>query len=549
MVDLGIEPISFIKSSSMAKYRGASIPNSAKGSHAITPDYLSFRNTWWGQPQPVSYDFIWKAYLNEPIVRACVDITVDAIIGDGYTIEGKNERHVKKVWKAFKNSNFQKYLQDMVSSLVIFGDAYAELIRDDRGFLEYMRPVDSATIRLDYDRNGRTVRYIQRVLHYRVNFYPWEMAHFNVNTIGGRVYGISSLQSVIFTIRAKMSAQDYNTEYFKRPGLPRSIWISKNLSDAQNERIKNTLKKCTPQTDVYLNTSSGEMEHKLIELKNRDMQFVELMNYLRQEIIAAMGVPPVFLGLTSGSESKNSQIQLESWDRRKKKMRLMIQDIINKEILNTENFGFDDVFFKFNDENSRENLKYAQMAQLLSTIPYTTPNQLLDIVGLPDMGDKKVRYDSTDTEIDKPTKDVGDTPLYLLQAEQEKKVTNAAMNNPNAANPKRNQKKQENSENLNSQQANQTRSKSMNLFKADPNQDYPYGAIEVEPEVMDPANRETLRIRMEENMDALARVQFGINRDFVFMDDLFGPKKGQKSKPVDNTKAIFYNGSTQLDEQ
>ena len=136
---------------------------------------------------------LWKAYLEEPLVRACVDITVDGVIGDGYTVEGKSELHVKRVRNVFKRANFQKFLQDTVTSLVIYGDSYAELVRTN-GLVDYFRPVDAATVRIDFDEHGFVLKYIQRVLHRRVDFYPDEMIHMTINNVGGRVYGMSSLQ-------------------------------------------------------------------------------------------------------------------------------------------------------------------------------------------------------------------------------------------------------------------------------------------------------------------------------------------------------------------
>ena len=534
MVDLDIDKISYFKARSLPSSPvSSSVPPAAGNSAALTPDYLSFRNTWWGQPQPVSYKLIWKAYLEDPIIRQCVDTIVDAIVGDGYIIEGKTQAHVKRVWKVFKNSDFQKILQDMVSSLMIFGDAYAERIFSSSGALEYLRPVDTASMRIDCDEHGREFMYIQRVLHRRVNFYPDEMVHFSINSIGGRVYGITSLQSVINTVRTKFCAQNYNTEYFRRPGLPRSLYISKNLSKAQNDRIISELKKATPQTDIWINAGMGEVSHAQVAPSNQDMQFVELMNFLRQEIIAAMGVPPVFLGITEGSNRSSSQTQLEAWDRKKKKMRLMIQDIVNQHILNTPNFGFDDVYFKFNDENSRERLKYGQLAQLLSTIDYVTPNQLLDIVNLPPLEDKKIRFDSFTGEIDKKRNIVGDTPVYLLRQQQE---AQANLNNPNIANPKRNQDKVDNAERLNSPQANESRKY---FFKSD---DYTYGAVDHPAETTDKNSWRQMEDRIRRNVEAMERVMENRSVEFEQMDAMFGPKKTR----ID--KAVFYRGSNQLEE-
>ena len=535
------------------------------GSYALTPDYLAFRNTWWGQQQPVNYKMLWNAYLSEPIVRACVDITVDAIIGDGYTIHGDSELHVKRVKNTFKKANFQKFLQDTVTSLVIYGDAYSELVRDRGGLVEFFRPVDASTVRIDYDEHGFVLKFIQRVLHRRVDFYPDEMIHMTINNVGGRVYGLSSLQSIIFTLQAKMAATQFNTEYFRRNGLPRSLYMVKNLSKEQNDRAVAELRKATPQTDVWLNVGAGEIQHQIVSPNNQDMQFIELMNFLRQEIIAATGVPPIFLGITEGSNRANAQTQMESWDRKKKKMRLIIQDIINMSLLTTANFGFDDVQFEFNDENSRERLKYTQMAQLMQSIPWATPNQILDVMDLPPLEDKEVRFDSVTGDLNSKTREIGDTPIYeIQQARQDALMAQgvmpggegkpgAANQNPNAANPQKNQDKKENAERLNSSQANETRASKFS--KANPTRDYPFGAVEPEREVTSEFMLRDFKAKISQVLAARDRAAANYNMDF---DNPHGKEKDRNNLPnvvgysygnkSADDKATFYKGMTQLDE-
>jgi len=560
-VDFGIDNLAYVKSGSIAKTATTNTSSTPYDSYALTPDYLAFRNTWWGQPQPVSYKLIWKAYQEEPIIRACVDITVDAIVGDGWVLEGDTELHVKKVEKLFKAADFQKFLQDTVTSLIIYGDAYSEIVRNGSGIVQYFRPVDAATVRIDYDEHGDTLKYIQRVLHRRVDFYPDEMIHFSINNTGGRVYGNTPIQSVVYTIQTKMSAYNFNAEYFRRNGLPRSIYTTKNLSQEQVNRMATTLRQATPQTDILLNAGAGEVTHVLVAPSNQDMQFVELMNFLRQEIIAATGVPPIFLGITEGSNRSNSQTQMESWDRKKKKLRLMIQDIVNLKLLTTANFGFDDVKFKFNDENSRELLKNAQVAQLTSTIEWCTPNEVRNKMGLPALETRKVTYQSTQDEIDMKTEEMGDKTIHDIRQEiqeqnmamgmtadgkPQKPGAGGALSNPNAAHPMKNQDKKENSERLNSSQANESRK----FAKADPGKDYPFGAVEPEREVTSPTMMQDFRSKVKPVIDAWLRVNANINYDYDGTDKTHVPSlvHPRPMKSIDDT-ATFYKGTDQLTEE
>jgi HK97 family phage portal protein len=530
----------------------------AAGLWGLTPDYLSFRNTWFGQPQPVAYKMLWKAFLEDPVVRQCVIITVEAIIGDGYTLESDVELHVKRVVKSFDKMHFQKFLQDVITQLVIYGDAYAELVRQDGGLLDYARPLDAATIRIDYDEHGTPLKYIQRVLHRRVDFYADfyadEIAHLSINNIGGRPYGTSDLQAVLFPVQTKQAAQNYNNEFFRRPGMPRVIYTSKNLGKQENERIVASLKTVTPQSDLYFNTANGELDWDTVAPSNVDMQFVQLMEFLRAEIIAAMGVPPIFLGITEGSNRANSQTQMEAWDRKKKKLRLVIQDLINSQLLTTSNFGFDDVTFKFSDANSREELKYGQLMQLGSTIDWLRVNEVRALGGLPPLSEKKIIYNSATEAFNTYGDDIGDKLIFDIKQEQaeakaQQDMAAQGLKNPNAANPMRNQKKEDNAQRLNSEQGNETRK-----FEKGHKTDYPFGAVEPEREVTDERLFSYMRARIQAIAEAQLRQQNNINYEY---DEAIKPatsRPAPKTPPAavpseaPSGKAVFYQGKTQLDD-
>ena len=354
------------------------------GGWGLTPDYFSFRNTYFGQQQPVSYALLWKAYLEDPVIFACINLTKEAIIGDGYRLSGGAPRNRKKFKKICDQEAFTNKLGDIVTMLLIYGDAYMELVREkETGVVREFYPRDARTIRIDYNEHGEPIKYIQRVLHRRVDFYPDEMIHFMLNVIGNRQYGHSSLQSVLGNLQAKLSAENYNADFFRRGAIPRIHYNVKNLSEEQLKRFRSSLANVQYNQDVV---TVGEVEAKPLASTYQDMQFNDLLKYYRQNIIAALGVPPVFLGITEGSNRSNAQVQLEAWDRKIRALKIAIADKINNQFITAENFGFEDVIFEFLDENNREELKDAQTVSLLVPLVQQgilTPNELRSKLKLP----------------------------------------------------------------------------------------------------------------------------------------------------------------------
>lgn len=458
------------------------------GGEGLGSDYLSFRNTYWGQMQPVNYELLWRVYLESPEVYGAVNALVDAVVGDGWELkpiervkddfsDETKDGSVEKFNVLLKDNEFVTTLRDIVTSMIIFGDAYLELVREDaehmafefdekqgedgkkvetlkrayrmlpggdevtlanfdlnayekqsrmesrkrsfisKAFRKYSNmypngqtaeagenistvvpgalkgrvvefyPRASETIRIDYNEHNEIIKFIQRVKHRRVDFYPDEMIHFPLNKVGNRVYGHASLTSLMFSIQTKFSAEGYTYDYFRRGFMPRTVYVAKNQSQEQVTRMREYLRQVKPQQDVVL---VGEVEVKAVAQSNQDMQFKDLLKYLREQIFVALQVPPTLLGLSEGSNRNNSQTQMEMFDRKKKALKHTIEEVLNNKLFTMENFGID-VTFVFKEDNTREELKKAQAFGMLSNSAIVHPNEARAVYGLPKLTDEELK--------------------------------------------------------------------------------------------------------------------------------------------------------------
>lgn len=560
---------SISKSASISKARPqtreAGIGAYGFNGHGLTPDLIPFRQTYWGQPQPVNYELLWRMYREDPVISGVVNIQVNDIIGDGWDLlEGdavdhsgqdvagesarESARHIREV---FYRSNFGAAIRDIITQYLVYGDAYFELIRagepgadrfnpglvpgagstptkgkglsfdityDAKGqivqdavseslfkevaelkvseaktkdeFISALRkfekrledvampqgkvigfvPRDAKTFRIDYDEHGNVVKYIQRVLHRRVDFYPQEVVHLAASTVGNRPYGMSSLGALLDTFMAKQSAENYSTGYFKRGAIPRLIYVAKNFSKEQTDRLVANLKSLQPQQDIVI---FGDVDPKMVAPTNQDMQFSDLLGYLKQNIYIATQVPPILAGDTAmGAQAgrNTSQVQLDMYYKRIKSLKKDIEDAINRKLLSPENFGTHNLRFKFLEDNTKEELRRAQQAQLYSSIPWATPNIVLEALHLPPLEGEWSKY--------------GNTPIYFIQQEQQEKMmaqqaqlkpaganaggkpNSGSLNKPGQANPARSVTHSENAEENNAAQQSDSK-KSFSPFDRD----------------------------------------------------------------------------------
>ena len=504
---------------------------------SLTPDYLSFRNTYWGQQHPVNYKLLYKMYKEDPVVNSAINMTKDFVVGDGWELIGDegSELHRKRLERILNKNNFTNTLNDLVLCLLIYGDAYLELVRHDDarkkfvaecdiakhsvslgsfgvhewtedlglkkcfvddcevsktdfekqwgyeykqqvGTVKKMIPMEPSSVRIDYNEHGEAIKYIQRVLHRRVDFYPDEVVHFSLNKVGARVYGHSPMQSLLVTLQAKQNAENYTNDFFKRGAMPRMIYILPgNYQKDMVDRFKNTLATLQPQQDVVL-TGGQEVKVSEVAPHNSDMQFIELLKYLRLNILIALQVPPSMVGISEGANRSNSTVQMQAFDRRVHALKSIIADILNWQLFTTENFGFDDVVFKFQDKNVRENLLKAQEAQLLSTMVATgivTANEVRDKLELKPLGIEGVQSEDRGMDIPDPDAIIAERQMAQAKLQGDKMAAQGIVpgmpgaggkpggfNQQNQANPMKSQVKTENAAALNTSAANESRAES-----------------------------------------------------------------------------------------
>lgn len=504
---------------------------------SLTPDYMSFRNTYWGQQHPVNYKLLYKMYKEDPVVNSAINLTKDFVVGDGWELIGDegSELHRKRLERILNKNNFTNTLNDLVLCLLIYGDAYLELVRSDTGRKKFaaecdivkhdvslgsfgshswteekglkrcyiddrevqqpefekqweyeykskagtvkkMVPMDPSTVRVDYNEHGEPIKYIQRVLHRRVDFYPDEVVHFSLNKIGARVYGHSPMQSLLVTLQAKQNAENYTNDFFKRGAMPRMVYVLPgNYQKDMVDRFKNTLATLQPQQDVVL-TGGQEVKVQDVAPHNSDMQFIELLKYLRLNILIALQVPPSMIGISEGANRSNSTVQMQAFDRRVHALKSIIADILNWQLFTSENFGSDDVVFKFQDKNVRENLLKAQEAQLLSTMVATgivTANEVRDKLELKPLGIEGVQSEDRGLKIPDPDVIIAERQMAQAKLQADKMAAQGiqpgmpaaggkpgGFNQQGQANPMKSQVKTENAAALNTSAANESRAES-----------------------------------------------------------------------------------------
>ncbi|MEK7717309.1 MAG: phage portal protein, partial [Pseudomonadota bacterium] len=241
----------------------------------------------------------------------------------------------------------------------VFGNAFLELVPGPNGKPRELWNLDATTMRVKADEHGGIMGYIQvprfattRSQTGRVEFEPREVIHFKLGTKGSTLYGLSPLASLILPITVDKFAQVYNRAFFINGAKIRGAFIMKNASPEQVERNRDYMKERAKNPDTAHSdlVMEGDIDFKQIGVNQKDMEFLQLREFTRNEILAVFGVPPSKVSIidTGNIGSGTGEHQTQTfYEETILPFQMRVAEKINKHVIR-KGFGITDWSFQFN---------------------------------------------------------------------------------------------------------------------------------------------------------------------------------------------------------
>ena len=164
------------------------------------------------QPETTWTNELWAQYLGYyktiPELRAVIDAKATWTIGKGIKANTQDTAILKHVQGMGKDT-FNTILENMIRTMLIGGDAYAEIILDDDGDILNLKVLDPEVMVHVVKPNGMIKRYeqISKVKGKpKQTFKPEEIFHLMRNRVADEIHGISMVESLIQIILMKNEA-------------------------------------------------------------------------------------------------------------------------------------------------------------------------------------------------------------------------------------------------------------------------------------------------------------------------------------------------------
>ena len=418
----------------------ATAPTTAR----LVDDYVGQPMDLIGQPKPIlNYtdpDLLYLWYNKMPELRAIPEVLISDIWGEGFEIDG-SEARVKKVKRFLRNNNFLRVCKSTMRDEFITGNGYClkagvtegqvlglmeqyyqhtlQKSADDLEKMQFMAlvkanapdlyatqvllPLMSRSIRIDYDKHGAVLAYIQRVKNwntgqafataaqgnpdnpdtyaygtmgttpYGIRFAPEEVIHFAFQPVGDQIYGTSPFAASIYDIAALWYAKNYGGMFFENDATPDFIYMLKNESP-QSDNYKNFVEqlkkfKLNPHKSMVI---TGEVDLERVNPLAKDLEFATFIEKYTQRILMPWGLTARFSHLTGKLEVAQN---LEGYYK-------MINSIQTdwEEKMNAELFESFDVEFTFKKVYKRDESREADIVSKVTNL-CISPNEAREYLG------------------------------------------------------------------------------------------------------------------------------------------------------------------------
>ncbi len=206
--------------------------------------------------------------------------------------------------------------------------------------------------------------------------------------------GISYLEVAKTTIDALLNASRYNAKMVTQ-AVPDGIMdLGEGLRDNQVDEFKAYMESevLGQKAMAYIGGSKGAQFIRFNE-KNRDMQYVEWLNWEVLVFCAVMQISPQDIGFSIHINKAEGEVQQDISESKGLIPVLgAVQDFITSEVCWDKGFGGrkNNIAFRFREVSERQSLAKAQTHKLtLAGMPSQTVNEARADIGLPPIGDPR----------------------------------------------------------------------------------------------------------------------------------------------------------------
>jgi HK97 family phage portal protein len=367
------------------------------------------------------YNTLYDIVKRSPEVMACLQAITEDIVADEWDFIGKAKKNLEEADAFAEKVNLYKIISNMVYELLTTGNAYilklatdqtkmkdlistitksmaaelniefkkkTEILLQDMTKPQDLQLIKASTVAITYDETGKVSSFVQRVggrasgEPERV-FKAEDVSHTSLINVGGEPYGSTGLETLKSDIATLMFAKDYAGRFFENDGTPNFLFkMPEDNPDSRNfEQLVKELRELKKKNEKFKNmVVTGKVDVEQIQKFNKDMEFAKLIQHFTQLVLIGLGVPTHRINYTLTDSQSGSQVNraYEGYYKKISFLQRLIENQLNKDLF----IPFFKVKIKFKRSYKIDEMREAQIAQILSQIGAVTIEEIRDRIGM-----------------------------------------------------------------------------------------------------------------------------------------------------------------------
>ena len=272
----------------------------------------------------------WSEYLgyykNIPELKKAIDALACWTTGKGWTANNRTQVILDKII-GWGEDSFDSILQNLIIVKKINGDAYAEIVRNEKGTLINLKPLNPNSMMIVTDKKGIIQRYeeldkTRKKTKWR--YKPVEIFHISNDRIANEMHGVSVVEACKWVIDARNEAMsDWRRILHRNLAGVRIIEVDEDDPTKLTE-IKNMWADAINKGEVMILPKGTASIPNINPPVSPEMWIRYLENFFYQ----AVGVPKAILGGTADYTESSSKTAIFTFDQVwMTEQRLLEQDI------------------------------------------------------------------------------------------------------------------------------------------------------------------------------------------------------------------------------
>ena len=365
------------------------------------------------KPGRVTFKILRQIASRDAIIRICVNVIKKAVSQCDWDIAVKKyapgdkkkdyEKERKQVFDLFEymnmnGENMRIMLDRTLEDLLVLDAGVIEIVKSmDGSKIVALNSVDWWTIRPVYNAYWElgSPAYYQLMNEAKVAEFEKEdivyiMAN-PVNDVDLFGYGMSPIESILLQVQAALEADMFNIKHFTKDNIPPGILDLGDMTQDQAEEFIATWNATViwnPHSMKFVRGSDQQKKFIPFQTNNKDMQYVEYINWLSKIKLATYGLSSIDANILQDTNRSTADVMAEiSSSRGVSSAKKLIEEYFTRSIIremDKNNDKFQHLEFRFQTVTSLDaKLKQAQTDEIYVGVWVLAQDEIRDRDGLP----------------------------------------------------------------------------------------------------------------------------------------------------------------------